>query len=102
MEDASHNSLVDACHIIPFAETYNDSIKNGLALSPTFHRAFDRGLIAVSDNYEVLIHPKLKDFNPNSGIGQYENQPLSLPANEKFYPSLYSLREHRSRFGYCR
>ena len=101
VEDANRNSLVDACHIIPFAETYNDSIKNGLALSPTFHRAFDRGIISISDNYKVLVHPKLKDFKPDSGIRQYEDQPIYLPADEKFYPSLFSLREHRIRFGYA-
>lgn len=100
VEDANRNSLVDACHIMPFAETYNDSIKNGVALSPTFHRAFDRGLIAISDNYKVLVHPKIKDFKPDSGIRQYENQPIYLPANERFYPSLFSIREHRNRFGF--
>lgn len=102
VEDANRNSLVDACHIMPFAETWNDSIKNGLALSPTFHRAFDRGLIAISDNYTVLVHPKLKDYNPGSGIRQYENQQIVLPANERFYPSLFSLSEHRKRFGFNR
>ncbi len=100
VEDANNRSLVDACHIMPFAQTYNDSIKNGLALSPTFHRAFDRGLIAISDNYKVLVHPKLKDFNPGSGIRQYENREIYLPANDKFYPSVYSLYEHRKNFGY--
>ena len=68
VEDANRNSLVDACHILPFKQTFNDSIKNGLALSPTFHRAFDRGLISISNNYKVLVHPKLKDYNPGSGI----------------------------------
>ncbi|HCE57450.1 MAG TPA: HNH endonuclease [Prolixibacteraceae bacterium] len=100
VEDENRNSLVDACHIMPFGETYNDSIKNGLALSPTFHRAFDRGLIAISDNYKVLVHPKLKDFKPESGIRQYENQCIILSSDERFYPSLFSLREHRHKFGY--
>lgn len=100
VEDANRNSLVDACHIVPFSESWNDSIKNGLALSPTFHRAFDRGLIAISDNYKVLVHPKLKDYKPDSGIRQYENRKIYLPTDEKFYPSLTSLREHRKRFRY--
>jgi len=98
--DAKNRSLVDACHIMPFAETYNDSIRNGLALSPTFHRAFDRGLIAISNKYKVIVHPKLKDFNPDSGIRQYENHDIILPQEEKFYPSLKSLQEHRVKFGY--
>lgn len=98
--DAKNRSLVDACHITPFAESYNDSIRNGIALSPTFHRAFDRGLISISDSYKVLVHPKLKDYNPDSGIRQYEKHEIYLPGDERFYPSLRSLHEHRVRFGY--
>ncbi len=90
----------DACHILPFSTTYNDSIRNGLALSPTFHRAFDRGLIAISDNYRVLVHPQLKDYNPPAGIRQYEHKELHLPGDERFYPSVKRLREHRARFGW--
>ena len=100
VEDVYKRSLVDACHILPFAETYNDSIRNGLALSPTFHRAFDRGLISISDNYKVLVHPKLKDYNPGSGIRQYEKQEIYLPGESRFYPSVKSLQEHRARFGF--
>ncbi|QIA06468.1 HNH endonuclease [Draconibacterium halophilum] len=98
--DAKNRSLVDACHITPFAETYNDSIRNGLALSPTFHRAFDRGLIGISDTYRILVHPKLKDFHPEAGIKQFENRDIILPANSEFHPSVNYFREHRSKFGF--
>lgn len=98
--DAQNRSLVDACHITPFAETYNDSIRNGLALSPTFHRAFDRGLIAISDKYKILVHPKLKDFKPEAGIKQFENRDIFLPIHSEFHPSVKQLREHRSKFGF--
>ena len=100
--DARNRSLVDACHIMPFAESYNDSIRNGIALSPTFHRAFDRGLISISDNYKVLVHPKLKDYSLDSGIRQYENQDIILPHGSQFYPSLKNLDAHRLRFGFPR
>ncbi|NQU54538.1 MAG: hypothetical protein HQ522_18605 [Bacteroidetes bacterium] len=49
---------------------------------------FDRGLIAISDKYKVLVHPRLIDYNPDSGIRQYENREIILPEEEKFYPSL--------------
>lgn len=100
VEDANNNSLVDACHIIPFSESYNDSIRNGIALSPTFHRAFDKGLIAISDHFKILVHPKLKDYHPETGIRSYQNKTISLPQDERFYPSFKSLREHRNRFGF--
>lgn len=92
--------LIDACHIVPFAKTAYDSIRNGIALSPTFHRAFDNGLIAIDADYRLLVHPKLKDYNPAAGIRQYEHKTLFLPREKQFYPSLQRIAEHRVRFGY--
>lgn len=100
VEDLNNNSLVEACHIIPFSESYNDSIRNGLALSPTFHRAFDRGLIAISDEYKILVHPKLRDYHPENGIRQFERKQINLPQNKIFFPSFNSIRIHRNRFGF--
>jgi putative restriction endonuclease len=46
--DATINvSMIDACHIVPFNESYDDTVTNGIALCPNLHRAFDRGLIAI-------------------------------------------------------
>ncbi len=42
-------SMIDACHIVPFAKSHNDTISNGLALCPTLHRAFDRFLIGIDE-----------------------------------------------------
>jgi putative restriction endonuclease len=57
-------------------------------------------MIALSDDYRVLVHPELKDHNPESCIRQFENREILLPAEEQFYPSVGRLREHRKRFGY--
>ncbi|MCX6236989.1 MAG: hypothetical protein NTY07_05410 [Bacteroidia bacterium] len=64
------------------------------------HRAFDSGLIAINDYYKILVHPKLKDYNPAEGIRLYEHKAILLPAAEQFYPSLRRLSEHRVKFGY--
>lgn len=51
-----HNiSMIDACHIVPFSESYDDTIGNGLSLCPNIHRAFDRGLITIDENYKIVI-----------------------------------------------
>ena len=92
--------LIDACHIVPFSQTTEDTIRNGIALSPTFHRAFDNGIIAIDSDYRLLVHPKLNDYNSTAGIRQYERRLLYLPKDESFYPSLERLAEHRLRFGY--
>ncbi|MCB9759426.1 MAG: HNH endonuclease [Alphaproteobacteria bacterium] len=39
-------SLVDAAHLVPFAESFNDHPSNGLALCKNHHWAMDSGLIA--------------------------------------------------------
>lgn len=94
-------SMVDACHIIPFSEGYDDSLNNGIALSPNLHRAFDRGLISISDDYRVLIK---KNFIENSksvyNLTQFENQEILLPKHETFFPSLENLQYHRNRFNF--
>jgi len=92
--------LVDACQIVPFTQTSDNSIRNGIALSPTLHRAFDNGLIAIDNNYRILIPGKLKDYNPAAGIRQYLGKTILLPLEEQFYPSLKRLAEHRAKFGY--
>jgi putative restriction endonuclease len=92
--------LLDACHIIPFAESHDDTITNGLALSPTLHRAFDRGLLSVSDDYRIRVHPCLTDHFPEVGIRQFNNQELKLPLEPRFYPSAVKLQQHRQRFAF--
>ncbi len=91
-------SMVDACHIVPFAESFDDTITNGLALAPTLHRAFDRGLLFISDAYRIMIHRQLKDYSPDGGIRKFEGQQLLLPADERFHPSKERLRKHLMRF----
>ena len=54
-------NFVDACHIVPFSLSHDDKVTNGLALCPNMHRAFDRGLIAVDDNYRVYIFSSVRD-----------------------------------------
>lgn len=92
--------LLDACHIIPFAQSHDDTITNGLALTPTLHRAFDRGLVTVSDDYRIRVHPRLTDHFPEVGIRQFNNQELKLPADSRFYPSPQKLMQHRLQFGF--
>jgi len=54
-------SMVNACHIIPFSESFNDTIKNAIALCPNLHRAFDIGLIAIDGNYRVVVSDSFRE-----------------------------------------
>ena len=95
--DATMNaSMIDACHIIPFSESHNDSITNGLALCPNLHRAFDRGLIGIDDNYQVIINPNFTEPKESVySIMQFSGRRILLPSVERYCPDLVSLRLHR-------
>lgn len=49
--------LVDAAHILPVGvEGSNDEVANGICLSPTYHRAYDNGLIYLDENLTMKIN----------------------------------------------
>lgn len=100
VEAADNISMVDACHIIPFSESYNDSITNGIALCPNLHRAFDRGLISIDEDFKVILNNNFIEPNRSSyNLKQFEGIKIILPENPTFFPSKYSLENHRKRFG---
>lgn len=49
--------LVDAAHILPVgAPGSSDHVRNGIALAPTYHRAFDAGLIYLNEQYQMVLN----------------------------------------------
>lgn len=53
---------VQAAHIKPVEHQGPDDIKNGVALSGTAHWMFDRGLIGLSDDLDVLVSRQVNDI----------------------------------------
>lgn len=94
-------SMVDACHIIPFSESFNDTISNGLALCPNLHRALDRGLISVNNDFRVIVNKNFSEPFPSAyNIKQFEGKQILLPSNERHFPSVESLGYHRKKYGF--
>lgn len=94
--DATINiSMVDACHIIPFSESYNDTITNGIALCPNLHRAFDRGLISIDSDYRVVVSNTFKERDSNSSIHLFMGKEIRLPVMKDYFPSKENLGWHR-------
>jgi len=97
----SNVSMVDACHIVPFSESYDDTLTNGIALCPNLHRAFDRGLISISDDFTVLINKNfVEDRNSVFSLSQFESQKIILPYSAELYPALENLYKHRNKNGF--
>ena len=53
---------VAAAHIRPVEANGPDIVSNGIALSGTAHWMFDRGLISLADNLEILISRQTNDL----------------------------------------
>jgi putative restriction endonuclease len=60
--------LVEAAHILPVGSPESaDHVTNGVALSPTYHRAFDAGLIFLDERYEMRLNEsRITEF---TGLG---------------------------------
>jgi putative restriction endonuclease len=95
VESTTNAQLVDACHIIPFAISKDDTITNGISLSPNLHRAFDRGLLTINADYVVRISPAIKENESPYSLRQFEGKQIKLPLETKFYPSIENLNWHR-------
>lgn len=95
-------AMVDACHIVPFSESYDDSLSNGIALCPNLHRAFDRGLISISDNYTVILNNNFVE-NTDSvfNLSQFYGKELDMPKLQKHFPSQENIANHRRRHGFA-
>ena len=88
-------ALIDACHIIPFSISQNDTIGNGICLCPNLHRAFDRGLISISEHYEVVVSNNFIENNSSYGIRQFEGKKIRLPDQQTFLPKIENFWWHQ-------
>jgi putative restriction endonuclease len=59
---------VAAAHIRPVEADGPDIVSNGIALSGTAHWMFDRGLISLTDNLEILVSRHVNDPDGVRGI----------------------------------
>lgn len=85
---------VQAAHIQPVAASGPDAVRNGIALSGTFHWLFDRGLISISDDYRILVGTQVPEqarrmLNPDGK--------LIKPQSPLYCPSPYFLKFHREQ-----
>lgn len=85
---------VAAAHIRPVEANGPDIVSNGLALSGTAHWMFDRGLISLSDDLDILISRHVND--PDS-VRAFVNRSGRAIAPQKMFerPHPHFLQWHR-------
>lgn len=77
--------LLLASHIIPWSKNEKERLnpENGICLSPLYDKAFDKGLISINTNYQVILSKELKkkkdtDFY-STHFAPIENQKIIEP-----------------------
>lgn len=91
-------SAVDAAHIIPYSESHDGRIGNGLALCRLHHRALDAGLVTLDDRYRLLVSNVFEERGHAALLlRNLDAKPiLLLPRQKPFFPSLHAVRRHRA------
>ena len=92
--------LLVASHIKPWAESDNSeklNPQNGLSLNALHDRAFDRGLIGVTDDYAILVSSRVSQSGSDAVrdlFSKYSGQKMRMPS--RFLPRADFLAWHRN------
>ena len=86
---------VQAAHIRPVEANGPDSVQNGLALSGTVHWMFDRGLLSLADNMEIMIS---RHINDRDSVDRLIHKSLvaTVPDDPRKAPHPVFLKWHRN------
>jgi putative restriction endonuclease len=95
--------LVVAAHIEGVAEGGEDVIANGLALCPTHHQAFDRGLLLIQDDGRIVINNDLaaEASGAPSNVRRLAagvRARALLPSDPRLRPDPIRLAHHRTKW----
>jgi putative restriction endonuclease len=85
---------VEAAHIRPVEHHGPDSVSNGLALSGTAHWMFDRGLIGLEDNLDIMVSRYVNDLESVDRIIS-PNRRAYAPLDDALRPNPRFLAWHR-------
>lgn len=85
---------VQAAHIKPVEHDGPDHIQNGIALSGTIHWMFDRGLVSLSDDFDILVSRQVNDSDRVWSM-MTPNRKACVPQHVRNRPHPRFLKWHR-------
>lgn len=100
MSGLSDARLLVASHIVPWGKDKANRLnpRNGLCLSALHDRAFDQGLITLSDDFRIVVSEELKRSDEDfvrAVILPLNDRPIEAP--ERFMPQLEFIAWHRNK-----
>lgn len=92
--------LVEAAHILPVgAPGSADDVRNGLALAPTYHRAYDSGLIYLDERLVMRVNSEkeaaLMNLSLDAGLAAFKASlgKIYLPQDKEQRPNVGLIRK---------
>jgi putative restriction endonuclease len=93
---ADGRTAVEAAHIKPWSESWNDHPTNGLALCKLCHWCFDEGVVGIDQRRAILISRQLEAVpNVPAHLATLQQRPIIGPDNPKLAPDLAALLWHQ-------
>lgn len=88
--------VLEAAHILPFAQAGPNEIRNGMLLRSDFHKLFDRGLITVTPSLNIEVSSVIHEqwFNGRVYYRLHGERLSSVPAAEHDRPDPRFLAWH--------
>lgn len=90
--------LLVASHIIPWADDKQNRLnpENGLCLNSIHDKAFDEGLITITDDYKIKISKSISSLKKEEAVKmfflEFEGKNISMP--ERYFPNKDFLKYH--------
>lgn len=97
-------SLLEACHISGWKEDVKNRTnpKNGLCMTCTFHRAYDKYLMTITPDYNIVVSDQMVEGTMDKNFRAYltgvKGRKILVP--DKFAPAKDLLAKHYEE--YCR
>jgi hypothetical protein len=80
----------EACHIIPLEEKYSYDVDNGLLLTSSLHKTFDKYIWSINPNTSCI---EIFSNNKKYMINEYENKKINLDKS-----TIKNLEWHYNKF----
>jgi len=90
------HTVVDAAHIIPWSNSFDDSPQNGLCLCKLCHWSFDKKLMHLDNNYRIIVSSLVHvGGNLPGPIMSLDGRHMLLPDEQKYWPAKNNVEWHR-------
>ena len=88
--------VLEAAHILPFAENGPHETSNGLLLRSDFHKLFDMGLVTITPSYQIEVSSRIKEewFNGKTYYALHGQKLKSIPEQATDKPNAAMLQWH--------